>query len=56
VWLNVPKDDKEAKERFGPIMRFAGKVYTAVAFVGATGDAATAIEMASQALGITSGA
>lgn len=44
--------DEEARGRLKSVVEYAGKLYIAVAFVGATGDAANAVEMGMRALGM----
>lgn len=48
----TPGMDAKSKSKLLPVWQFAGRVYTAVAFVGASGDAAEAIQGFTQALGI----
>jgi hypothetical protein len=53
IAIHAPKDD-QTKGRLAPVVKFAGRVYTTVAFVGAAGGAAQAIAAAATALGIGS--
>jgi hypothetical protein len=53
IAIHAPKDD-ETKSRMAPVLKFAGKIYAVVTFVGVSGEAAIAIELAAKALGIGS--
>ena len=53
IAIHAPKDE-QTKSRLAPVVKFAGRVYAAVAFVGTSGEAAQAIDAAARGLGIGS--